>query len=323
MIEVKDIQEAKQRIQGVAMETPLIPYAGDDSGRELWFKPENLQPIGAFKIRGAFNRISALSDKERAKGIIAHSSGNHAQAVAWSARRLGIKATIIMPEVAPPIKIRNTRSFGAEVVLVKDGAEVAMRALMNEMSAEHGYVEIPPFDDNMIIAGQGTVGLEILQQCPNVGTVIVPVGGGGLIGGTSTWLKSKNPGIRIVGVEPALANDTQLSFTSGAIQSIPKEQAKSTIADGLRVTRPGELTCPLVQAHVDDIITVEEQQIIESTRKIITETRLMVEPSGAVGFAAWLEHPALADCPEPAVCVISGGNIDPSLLGTLLDERET
>lgn len=321
MITIEDIRKAKEKIQSVAIETPLIRYSRGVDNRKLLFKPENLQPTGAFKIRGAFNKISSLSDQQKKKGVVAHSSGNHAQAVAYSAKKLGIKATIVMPQAAPEIKIRNTRNFGAEVMLVDDGAEVDMKVVMDDLVGKYGYSAVPPYEDDMIIAGQGTVGLEILDQCPDVDMVFVPIGGGGLIGGVSTYIKSLKPEVRVIGVEPELANDAQQSFRVGNIVSISKDQAKSTIADGLRPTRPGELTFPLIKDHVDDIITVSEDQILDATKKIITEARLMVEPSGAATFAAWLNNSDLTKPDAISVCVVSGGNIDPELLGTLLKDQ--
>ncbi len=317
MIKIEDIRRAKAQIQGVAIETPLLPYSPIDSNRQLYFKPENLQPIGAFKLRGAYNKISSLSDGEKEAGVIAHSSGNHAQGVAYSAKKLGIKVTIVMPQAAPSVKIQNTRNLGAEVILVEDGAEKQMEVVTAELSAKNGHTIIPPYDDDLIIAGQGTVGLEIFNQCPDVSTVFSPIGGGGLIGGTAAYLKTVKPDIRIIGVEPEVANDTQQSFVHGGIQSISKEQAKSTIADGLRVTQPGELTFPLVQRYVDDVITVSESQIVDATRKIISDTRLLVEPSGAVSFAAWIDNPGMISGDGAAVCIISGGNIDPVFFSSL------
>ncbi len=322
MVTIEDIRQAKKRISGTAIETPLIPYHGSCNLRQLYFKPENLQPIGAFKIRGAYNKISSLSDEEKSRGIVAHSSGNHAQAVAYSARALGVKSTVVMPAVAPAIKIQNTKSFGAEIILVEDGAEVEMKTIMDELSKQHGYVAIPPYDDELVIAGQGTVGLEIFDQCKNVNTVLVPIGGGGLISGIAIGLKRLNPNIQIIGVEPELANDTQLSFASGKIQSIPKEQAKSTIADGMRVTQPGSLTFPIIQEFVDEIVTVNESQILEATVKMLKEIRLMVEPSGATTFAAWLDQKNEKQTEGKSVCVVSGGNIDLGLLEKLLAKAE-
>jgi threonine dehydratase len=320
MITIEDISKAKERIHGVVIQTPLIPYVSRDDSRRMLFKPENLQPVGSFKLRGAYNRISSLSENEMNLGIVAHSSGNHAQGVAYSARKLGIKATIVMPQAAPEIKIKNTRGLGAEVILVEDNAELQMQELMDDLASKHGFTMIPPYENNFVIAGQGTIGLEILEQCADVETVVVPIGGGGLIGGIATCLKNVKPGIHIIGVEPEIANDTQQSFEQGKIVSIPKEQAKSTIADGMRVTRPGNLTFPLIQAYVDDIVTVSEDQIIDATRKIITETRLMVEPSGATTFAAWLNDPGLRKSAGKTVCVVSGGNIDPSFFASIMQE---
>ena len=318
MINKKDIEDAHIRIKGITIETPLIPYHGRPVHSPMYFKPENLQPIGAFKLRGAYNKLASLSAEERIRGVIAYSSGNHAQGVAYSARELGIHATIVMPDAAPPIKIENTRNLGANVKLIGKGDEKYRQHIAEEMAEEYGYVIVPPFDDAMIMAGQGTVGLEIYKQCEDVTHVMIPIGGGGLISGVSTYLKQSNPSIQIIGVEPELGNDTQLSMESGAITSIPTDQAISSIADGLRVSQPGDLTFPLVKEYVDTIVTVSENDIIQATKKIIKETRLMVEPSGAVSFAAWLNHLNEFKSTDKTICIISGGNIDPTLLNTLL-----
>ena len=317
MIDLDKFKQARAQIQGTAMETPLLPYLGSDSNGALYFKPENLQPVGAFKIRGAYNKIAALPNESKTRGVVAFSSGNHAQGVAYSALKLGIRATIVMPETAPPIKIKNTRRFGAEVVLVGKGGEVERQKVAEKIAKKTRSEIIPPFDDEMVIAGQGTIGLELLEQCPDVVNVLIPIGGGGLIAGVSTCLKLQNPKINIIGIEPELGNDTQLSLAKGEIVTIDTDQAVSTIADGMRITRPGNLTFPYIKEFVDKVLTVSEQEILSATGQIIRETRMLVEPSGATTFAAWLKyHHQLR--PGKTVAILSGGNIDPTLLFSLL-----
>jgi len=317
VIDLDSFKQARARIRGTAMETPLLPYSGSDSNGTLYFKPENLQPIGAFKIRGAYNKVAALSDESQSRGVVAYSSGNHAQGVAYSALKLGIRATIVMPEAAPPIKIENTRRFGAEVVLVEKGGEVERQKVAEDIARESRSEIIPPFDDEMVIAGQGTIGLELLEQCRDVTNVLIPIGGGGLIAGVSTCLKLQNPEINIIGVEPELGNDTQLSLTRGEIVTIDSNQAISTIADGMRITHPGNITFPYIKKYVDSIFTVSEQEILSATGQIIRESRMLVEPSGATTFAAWLKFHDQLD-PGKTVAILSGGNIDPILLSSLL-----
>jgi threonine dehydratase len=319
MIDLDRFKQARARIQGVAMETPLLPYSGSDSNGALYFKPENLQPVGAFKIRGAYNKIATLSSESQARGVVAFSSGNHAQGVAYSALKLGIRATIVMPETAPPIKIENTRRFGAEVVLVGKGGEVERQKIAEKIARKNRSEIIPPFDDEMVIAGQGTIGLELLEQCPDVVNVLIPIGGGGLIAGVSTCLKLQNPKVNIIGIEPELGNDTQLSLAKGEIVTIDTDQAVSTIADGMRITHPGNLTFPYIKEFVDKVLTVSEQEILSATGQIIRETRMLVEPSGATTFAAWLKYRHQLH-PGKTVAILSGGNIDPTLLFSLLQQ---
>src|SRR5438045_9494522 len=231
LVSLSDLRHARTSIDGVAVRTPLIPL--EYEGITLYLKPENLQPIGAFKVRGAYNKIASLTDEERARGVITYSSGNHAQGVAYAARALGAKAVIVMPGNAPAIKREATAALGAEIVLVgPSGIERHTKA--EELAAEHGYMIIPPYDDEKIIAGQGTAGLEILEELPDVDLVLVPIGGGGLISGGSTAIKSVKPGANVVGVEPTVAGDAQASLRAGHIVKFPVEQVLSTCADGLR-----------------------------------------------------------------------------------------
>jgi threonine dehydratase len=317
MLTLEDIQLAQRRVRGVALRTPLVPYPHAEEGRALYFKAENLQPTGAFKLRGAYNKISSLLPDERSRGVVAHSSGNHAQAVAYAARSLGVRAVIVMPRGAARVKLDATIAFGAEVVLVgDDSAERTRKA--EELAAEHGYVPVPPYDDETLMAGQGTVGLEILHDLPEVETVLVPVSGGGLIGGVAAALKLSRPEVRVIGVEPELAADARASLKSGRLVEFPAEQVGRTIADGLRVRKLGEAPFEHVRAFVDDIITVTEDEILEAMRRLVLKVRLVAEPSGAVPFAAHLFHRDELPDTRINVVVVSGGNVEPQLLARVL-----
>jgi threonine dehydratase len=283
----------------------------------LYFKPESLQPTGAFKLRGAYNKISSLSPDERRRGVVAHSSGNHAQAVAYAARALGTRAVIVMPKGAPRVKLEATAALGAEVVTVgADSAERARRA--EELAAEHGYVPVPPYDDETLIAGQGTIGPEILEDLPGVETVLVPVSGGGLISGVAAAIKLSRPEVRVVGVEPELAADARASLRSGRLVEFPAERVRQTVADGLRVQRLGAAPFEHVRAYVDDIVAVSEEEILEAMRRLALRVRLVAEPSGAVTFAAYLFHEDELPASRLSVAVVSGGNVEPGLLAEVL-----
>ena len=302
-------------MDGITVRTPLIPLEWD--GRKLYLKPENLQPIGAFKLRGAYNKIASLSDDERARGVITYSSGNHAQGVAYAARALGTKAVIVMPRNAPAIKREATAALGAEIVFVgPSGVERQVKA--EELAAEHGYVIIPPYDDEKIIAGQGTAGLEILEDLPEVDLVLVPIGGGGLISGISTAIKSLKPDAKVIGVEPELAADAQASFRVGHIVKFPAEQVLSTSADGLRSQYVGTITFEHIRRYVDDVVTVSEDDILNAVKILAENPKTAAEPSGAVATAAWLFHRESLPKSDLTVAVISGGNIDPELLKKVL-----
>jgi len=317
MITLEDIAAARRRLRGVALRTPLVPCPRGREDRALYFKPESLQPTGAFKLRGAYNKISSLSPEERRRGVVAHSSGNHAQAVAYAANALGTRAVIVMPRGAPRVKLDATAALGAEVVTVgADSAERARRA--RELAAEYGYVPVPPYDDAVLIAGQGTIGPEILEDLPEVETVLVPVSGGGLISGIAAAIKLTRSGVRVIGVEPELAADARASLRSGRLVEFPAEQVGSTVADGLRVQRLGEVPFEHVRAFVDDIIAVTEEEILEAMRRLALRVRLVAEPSGAVTFAAYLFHGDELPASRLTVAVISGGNVEPRLLAEVL-----
>jgi threonine dehydratase len=336
LVTLDELRDAQRRIAGVAVRTPLMPCpwadqsegalrsssarggGGRRAGRSLHLKPENLQPTGAFKIRGAYNRLAALTPEERARGVVAQSSGNHAQAVAYAARELGIKAVIVMPDTSPEVKIENTRSYGAEVIIVDMTHRDDLPA---ELVERHGYVWVPPYDDPYIIAGQGTTGLEISDDAAaldlDLQTVLVPVSGGGLISGVATALKLTMPGVKVIGVEPALAGDAAESFRAGERRAWAHADTYRTIADGLRTTSLGELPWEHVQAYVDDIVTVSEEEIAEAVAVLARRGRLVAEPSGAVATAAYLFHGEELPGSRFAA-VVSGGNVEPALLARIL-----
>ncbi len=255
------------------MRTPLLEWTGAGDQRKLFLKLENLQPIGAFKLRGAYNKVASLSDEERRRGVISYSSGNHAQGVAYAARALGVRAIIVMPSNAPKNKLDATAALGAKIVVVGPSSE-ERRLRAEELAAEHGYAIVPPYNDEKIIAGQGTVGLEILEDLPNVETVLVPVGGGGLISGVSAAIKLSKPlsnpklvqpklgqRVNVIGVEPELASDARASLRAGRIVSAPAEQVSQTLADGLRTQSIGAINFEHIRAYVDDIVSVTEDEI--------------------------------------------------------------
>ena len=294
----------------------MFEWSSAADQRKLFLKLENLQPIGAFKLRGAYNKVASLSEAERRRGVISYSSGNHGQGVAYAARALGAKAIIVMPRNAPKNKFEATAAHGAEIVTVGPGSE-ERRLRAEQLGAEHGYVIVPPYNDEKIIAGQGTVGLEILEDLPNVETVLVPVGGGGLISGISAAIKLSNPKINVIGVEPELAADAQASLRSGRIVSSPAEQVSKTLADGLRTQSIGAINFEHIRAYVDDIVTVTEDEIREAMRALSANARTVAEPSGAVAPAAFLFHADELPNTKINVAVISGGNIHPKLLAEL------
>jgi threonine dehydratase len=303
----------------VAVRTPLYEWSPPADPRQLFLKLENLQPIGAFKLRGAYNKIVSLSEEERRRGVISYSSGNHAQGVAYAARALGVKAIIVMPGNAPSNKLESTAALGAEIVKVGPGSE-ERRLRAEELAAQHGYAIVPPYNDEKIIAGQGTTGLEILEDLPEVGTVLVPVGGGGLISGIATALKLSKPSVKVIGVEPELAADAQASFRAGHVVSLPAAQVTQTLADGLRTESIGAINFEHIRAYVDDIVTVKESEIEQAMRALSGHAETLAEPSGATAVAGFLFHAAELPKTRVNVAVISGGNIDPQLLAKLRQE---
>jgi threo-3-hydroxy-L-aspartate ammonia-lyase len=325
LVSVTEIRRAASRLDGIALRTPLVPFAGTvlaESGTvlaepQLLIKAESLQPTGAFKLRGAYSAISALSPPQRNKGVIAHSSGNHAHAVAYAAALLGVPATVVVPSNAAAIKVAAARACGARIVVCEPSL-TARAAAVSELAASNGYTPIPPFDDRDVIAGQGTVGLEIVTDCPDVDLVVCPVGGGGLISGVAAAVTAARSSALVVGVEPELAADARDSLRQGRRVAWPAERTKRTIADALRVEQVGELPMEHLRSQVHDIITVSDDEIRQAMRVLATRARLVAEPGGAVAVAACLFRAAELPRASRRVAILSGGNVDPVLLADVL-----
>ncbi len=322
MITFSDLHAAQSRIQGIATRTRLIEFPHSDPARRLFLKPENQQPIGAFKLRGAYNKIASLSDAERKRGVISYSSGNHAQGVAYAARTLNVKAVIVMPNNAPAIKREATAKLGAEIVVVGPASD-ERKTKAEELAAQHGYVIVPPYADEKIIAGQGTIGLEILEDLTEQGlpegelTVFAPVGGGGLISGVAAAIKMTKPSVNVIGVEPELAADAQASLRAGTIIPFPADEVSRTIADGLRTQSLGEINFEHIQCFVDAIVTVSEDEIHQAMKLLARNPETTAEPSGAVSVAGFLFRADQLPKSALNVAIITGGNIEPQLLGEL------
>jgi threonine dehydratase len=311
LVNIDDIRAAAELIRPYVLRTPMVPAGWADDDRPLWIKPENLQSIGAFKVRGAFNAIGHIDESVRTRGVVAYSSGNHAQAVAYAAAVYGVPAHIVMPEETPNVKVAATRSHGAEVVLCGAGQREKVAA---EVVAATGGVLVPPFDHPDIIAGQGTIGLEIAEDLPAVDNVLVPVSGGGLASGIGTAIKALCPDARVFGVEPELAADTAESLRLGRRVDWSIEDRNRTIADGLR-SQPSELTFAHLQNVLDGLITVSENEIRAAVRELAHRAHLVAEPSGAVALAAYRQG---ATPPGRTVMILSGGNIEPPMLQEIL-----
>jgi threonine dehydratase len=320
MITLSDLHSAQSLLQGITVHTRLIELDHPDKNRQLFLKPENQQPIGAFKLRGAYNKIASLSEQERQKGVITYSSGNHAQGVAYAARALKIKAVIVMPNNAPQIKREATAKLGAEIVLVGPGSD-ERKAKAEDLAAAHGYIVVPPYNDEKIIAGQGTIAFEILEDLPEVETILSPVGGGGLISGVAAAIKLTQPKVKVIGVEPDLAADAQASLRAGKIVQFPAEQVSRTVADGLRTQSIGDINFEHIRAYVDDIITVTEDEIRKAMKLLAANPQTIAEPSGAVATAGFLFHGAQLPNTQHNVAIISGGNIEPLMLESLRRDR--
>src|SRR5881396_3058137 len=319
MLTLELIKEAAARIAGRVHRTPVMTSRSfnEVAGREVFFKCENLQRAGAFKARGATNKILSLTDNEKKRGVIAVSSGNHAQAVALAAREAGVRAVVCIPEDAPKMKVAGMRSYGADI-RVFDRHKDDRDAFGREIAEREGLVMVPAYDDYLIMAGQGTCGLEFLEAVPDLDCIMTPCSGGGLFAGVSTAAKSMKPSIRCFAVEPETANDTKQSIAKGERVKIPPPP---TIADGLRVQTPGALTFPITRANADDVLTVSDEDIIETMRFMLFRMKMLVEPSGAAAAAAVFTRKTPKGCKRAGV-VLSGGNVDPEILTRVLNEGE-
>lgn len=315
LVAVAEIEDAARRLVGVTVRTPLVTFPGVTPG--LLIKPESLQPIGAFKLRGAYNAITAGLDRARKYGVVAHSSGNHGHAVAYAAKLLGVHAVVVVPETAPRTKTDAIERNGAELVRCEPSL-TARLAVTAELAAEHGYLVVPPFDDRQVIAGQGTIGLEIAEDRPDVDLVVVPISGGGLISGIATAIRARCPGAAIVGVEPELAAHARDSLRRGERVAWPAEQTQRTIADALRVEQLSELTFAHIREYVTSIVTVTEYEMREAIRRLALDVRLVAEPGGAAATAACLFHAGQLPAARTRVAILSGGNVAPALLAHII-----
>ncbi|MDL2319032.1 threonine/serine dehydratase [Eubacteriales bacterium OttesenSCG-928-A19] len=315
-ITLDDIRQASERIAPYVYRTPLLRAEKLDAvlGCTAYLKPECLQRTGSFKIRGATNKILTMTDEERARGIIASSSGNHAQGVAFAARMLGIKATIVLPTNAPQVKVDGTRALGAEVVQHGYGSIERYKKLY-EIVDEKGYAVVHSYNDPMLMAGQGTVGYEIMQDIADADTVIVPLGGGGLMAGVAVAVKETNPRARVIGAEPAAIPRYSASRAAGEPVEV---EMKPTVADGLMISVTGSNTYPIIEKYVDELVTVEDDDIIRAIREIVFGGKVLVEPSAAIGVAAVLSGGVKVRPEEKVVFVLSGGNVDPGVFKTFL-----
>ena len=310
LVTLERIRAAARRLEGVALRTPLLAWDGS-----TWLKPESLQPVGSFKIRGAYAKISSLTDAQRSAGVITYSSGNHAQGVARAARILGVRATIVMPDKAPAIKVAGVERDGARIVRCGPASD-ERRAVAERLATDEGLTLVPPYDDLEVIAGQGTIGLEVVDQLPGLTSVFIPVGGGGLSSGIATAVKSLRPDARVIGVEPELAADARDSLRAGRIVAWSADDVGRTSADGMRALQLGDAPFAHLVRYLDEIVTVSEDEIAAATREAAARARLVVEPSGATALAAHLSGRAGSDAAR--VVVISGGNVDPDRYAAIL-----
>ncbi|MDC7231945.1 MAG: threonine ammonia-lyase [Spirochaetales bacterium] len=312
--EIEQIEKARNLLKGICKETKLIhsPFFSTESGNDIYLKPENLQLTGAFKIRGAYYKISCLSEKEKSRGLIASSAGNHAQGVALAAQMQGVNATIVMPKTTPLIKVEATKNFGARVILEGDCYDDAYQEA-RRLEQEEGLVFIHPFDDYDVMAGQGTIGLEILEELSDVHSIIVPIGGGGLIAGIAAAVKAKRPDVRIIGVEPEGASAMSDSVFRNKLQTLDSVE---TIADGVAVKTPGSQTFPVIKEFVDEIITIPDAELMEAFLLLLERHKLIAENSGVLSLAALQKLKVRG---EKIVPVISGGNIDVVTISSMID----
>ena len=305
MMTLEKFEEASEAVKKVILPTNLIysEYYSAQTGGKIYLKPENMQYTGAYKVRGAYYKISTLSEEERQKGLITASAGNHAQGVAYAAKLFGVKAVIVMPNTTPLIKVNRTKSYGAEVILHGDVYDDAC-AHAYELAEQNGYTFIHPFDDEVVATGQGSIAMEIIKELPTVDMILAPIGGGGLACGVSTLAKLLNPNIKIIGVEPAGANCMQESLRHGKVVGLP---SVSTIADGTAVKKPGETIFPYIQKNVDEIVTVDDRDLIVNFLDVVENHKMIVENSGLLTVSALKQ----LDCKgKRVVCILSGGNMD-------------
>lgn len=305
MLTLEKFEEATERVNQVILETKLVysEYLSEQTGNKVFLKPENMQFTGAYKVRGAYYKISTLSEEEKAKGLITASAGNHAQGVAYAAKLFGVKATIVMPTTTPLMKVNRTKSYGAETVLYGNVYDEACNHAY-QLAEEYGYTFIHPFDDLDVAAGQGTIAMEIVKELPTVDYILVPIGGGGLATGVSTLAKLLNPKIKVIGVEPANANCMQVSMKNKKVTTLPNV---STIADGTAVKTPGSKIFPYVQKNIDEIITIEDEELIVAFLDMVENHKMIVENSGLLTVAA-LKHLEVKG--KKIVSILSGGNMD-------------
>ncbi len=315
MLTLEKFEEASEVVKKVTLETKLVysDYFSSQTGNKVYLKPENMQFTGAYKLRGAYYKMSTLSEEERAKGLITASAGNHAQGVAYAAKCFGAKATIVMPTTTPLMKVNRTKNYGAEVVLHGDVYDEAC-AKAYELAEEHGYTFIHPFDDLTVATGQGTIAMEIVKELPLVDYILVPIGGGGLATGVSTLAKLLNPKIKVIGVEPAGANCMQESIKKGEVTTLPHV---NTIADGTAVKTPGEKLFPYIQQNIDDIITVEDEELVVAFLDMVENHKMVVENSGLLSVAA-LKHLNVKD--KKIVSILSGGNMDVITMSSVVQQ---
>jgi threonine dehydratase len=319
LVGLPEIRAAAAVLRGIAVRTPLVPFGRPE--RRHWLKAESLQPIGAFKLRGAYVAAASLSAEERSRGLITYSSGNHAQGVARAARLFGVPAVIVMPSDSPALKRARVEADGAEVVIVGTASE-ERRRVAEQIAAARGLAIIPPYDDARIVAGQGTAGLEIAEDMPDVAAVLVPIGGGGLASGVAAAIKGLLPHALVIGVEPELAADARESLAAGRIVEWPAERVSRTIADGTRTQSIGRLNFAHLSAQLDTVVAVSEAEIAGAVRLAAEEARLVVEPSGALTVAAMrfrAVEAGLVGLDGPIVGVVSGGNVDPDRYLTYLE----
>ena len=312
-MKLQDFTTAREHLQKVLLPTHLIysPIFSEESGNQIYIKPENLQKTGAFKIRGAYNKINKLTEEEKKRGVIASSAGNHAQGVAYAARELGIKAVIVMPKITPLIKVQSTKKYGAEVVLYGDVYDDAYQKA-KELEAQEGYVFVHPFDDIDVLEGQGTIALEILEEMPDAEVIVVPIGGGGLISGIAAAAKMIKPDIKIIGVEPSGAASATEALKKNKVVTLPEA---NTIADGTAVKRIGDLTFNCIKQYVDEVVTVDDYELTEAFLLLAEKHKLIAENSGILPLAALKK---LSERGKKVVPVVSGGNIDVLMISSMI-----